>query len=232
MDCRIFEAMADDQWPQDGVVIRVNWPRGVFALLPATMILLALGFKAGQAISIAPSAVTEVPSAPKAESTLQFVADPASQGTDSRSPLNDLEVELRPADDTLVEHQSVRWAMTDPDLAAGETALPLGKAERDRSGARLVRATEAAKNQAALLLGKGERLRAEGDISGARLSLRRAAEGGNARAALSLGETYEGGADADPAMTRTWYEIAAELGSAEARQRLDRPASGNLPSRR
>jgi hypothetical protein len=154
------------------------------------------------------------------------------QAGDANCSNTDLEVELRLTDETLVEHQSVRWAMTDPDLATGETALPLGKVERDRSGARLVRATEAAKNQAALLLGKGERLRAEGDISGARPSLRRAAEAGNARAALSLGETHEGGADADPAMTRTWYEIAAELGSAKARQRIDRPASGNLPSRR
>jgi hypothetical protein len=55
----------------------------------------------------------------------------------------DLEVELRLADDTLVERRSVHRAMTDPELAAQETMLFLSKAEsllvqRDISAARLV----------------------------------------------------------------------------------------------
>jgi len=83
------------------------------------------------------------------------------------------------------------------------------------------------------VLSRAEDLLAEGDIPAARLSLRWAATAGNARAALLLGETYERclhyvgplrcGEDADRA-TRTWYEMAAKLGSAEARQRLDRLA--------
>jgi hypothetical protein len=128
----------------------------------------------------------------------------------------DFEVELRLADDTLVERRSVHRAMTDPELAAQETML---------------------------LLSKAEGLLVQRDISAARLALRRAANAGNARAALLLGGTYEGcllyprcDADADRTTARTWYEKAAKFGLEEARQRLDRLASEepgrDLPSRR
>ncbi len=242
MGRRVFEEVID-QWPQDVSEVRVNWPRVALALLPAAMILLALGFKGGQAISSAPSATTEVPSAPEAESTLQLVAEPWSQGTDSRSPLVplgifvsgprelvsaaaveiiglpsgsmlsvgrslgerwripagrlsgaailppqhfsgavDLEVELRLADDTLMERRSVRRAMTDPDPVTEDAVLPLRKVERDRSGPRLVRAAEAANAQVALLVGKATDLLAHGDISTARLMLQRAADLGSVEA--------------------------------------------------
>jgi hypothetical protein len=260
--------------PQDRPVKRVNWPRVAFAgLLAATVtILVTLRFQTTsernlQAVSGGPSAATEVSFPPKADlpSTLQLVAEPASEGTDSRWPLGifvrgpselasaaaieiiglpsgwalsagrplgnrwripapglssaailpprrffgavDLEVELRLADDTLVERRSVRRAMTDQELAAEETMLFVSRAES---------------------------MLVQGDISAARLGLRRAAEVGNARAALLLGETYEGclrypllrcSADADRATARAWYEMAAKYGSAEARQRLDRLGS-------
>jgi hypothetical protein len=32
-----FEAVIDHPWPQDGVVVRVNWPRVAFALLPGCL---------------------------------------------------------------------------------------------------------------------------------------------------------------------------------------------------
>ena len=67
----IFEEVID-QWPQDRPDIRVNWPRVALALVPAAMMLLALGFKGGQSISVTPSAAAKVPSAPEAESTLRF----------------------------------------------------------------------------------------------------------------------------------------------------------------
>jgi len=85
------------------------------------------------------------------------------------------------------------------------------------------------------VLSRAEDLLAEGDISAARLSLRRAAAAGNARAALLLGETYERclhylgplrcGEDADRATARTWYKMAADHGSSEALQRLNRLAA-------
>jgi hypothetical protein len=133
----------------------------------------------------------------------------------------DLEVELRLADDTLVEHRSVRRVTTDLRRAM----------------------TNAAAQETTLLIRKAEGLLVQRDISAARLVLRRAAETGDARAALLLGGTYEGcvlypspSCDADRATARIWYEVAAKFGSAEARQRLDRLASeklaGDLPSRR
>jgi hypothetical protein len=260
--------------PLDRPVKRVNWPRVAFAgLLAATVtVLVTLRFRTTsegnpQAVSGGPSAATEVSFPPNADlpSTLQLVAEPASEGTGSRWPLGifvrgpselasaaaieiiglpsgwtlsagrpignrwripapglssaeilpprrfsgavDLEVELRLADDTLVERRSVRRVMTDQELATEETMLFVSRAES---------------------------MLVQGDISAARLGLRRAAEVGNARAALLLGETYEGclrhpvlrcSADADRATARAWYEMAAKYGSAEARQRLDRLGS-------
>src|SRR5215468_8867053 len=91
----IFEPILDGPAPQDGVVVRVNWARVAVALVPATMILLAFGFKAGQGFSSAPSVVPEVQSAPKAESPLQLVAEPTSEGADSRLPLVPLGIFVR-----------------------------------------------------------------------------------------------------------------------------------------
>jgi hypothetical protein len=129
----------------------------------------------------------------------------------------DIAVELRLADDTLVARRSLHLAMmTDaPERATEKRMAP-------------ELATE--KTITIFLVKRAENLLAEGDVSAARLTLRRLAEAGNARAALLLGETY---ADADPATARTWYESAAKFGSDEARRRLDRRGSeeprGDLP---
>jgi TPR repeat protein len=129
----------------------------------------------------------------------------------------DLAAELRLADDTLVDRRLVRRARIDPGLGT---------------------------DQAMLLLKVAEGLLDAGDISAARLVLRRAVEAGNARAALLLGETYDGcllrrsycSADADRAAARNWYEVANAFGSTDARERLDRLARdelrGDLPGRR
>lgn len=130
----------------------------------------------------------------------------------------DIAVELRLADDTLVERRSVRLAMV--------TDAPEHPTEKRM-------APELATDKGILFLNKGEDLLIQRDFSAARLVLRRLAEDGNAHAALLLGETYEGclhyplqcSADANPATARSWYEKAAKLGSAEARRRLDRLAS-------
>jgi hypothetical protein len=70
-----------------------------------------------------------------------------------------------------------------------------------------------------------------GDISAARLALRRAANSGHASAALVLGMTFDPqflaeqgviGFAPEPAQARAWYERAVELGSPEATRRLER----------
>ena len=82
----------------------------------------------------------------------------------------------------------------------------------------------------AVLLQRGKDLIAQGDIAGARVTLKRAAEANHAEAALALASTYDPfvlrelkvyGFSADAAMARAWYERAKELGSAVAPRRLE-----------
>jgi hypothetical protein len=84
--------------------------------------------------------------------------------------------------------------------------------------------------EAVVLLRRGMDLIASGDISAARLVLRRAVDANDAEAALALGATYDPfvlrklrvyGLTADPAMARVWYEKAKELGSEAATRRLE-----------
>jgi hypothetical protein len=85
----------------------------------------------------------------------------------------------------------------------------------------------------AMLIRRAEDFLTTGDLSAARLFLRRAAGAGHAQAALALGLTFDPGFLAeqgvlgfapDPAQARSWYERAVELGSSEAARRLERLA--------
>jgi hypothetical protein len=80
------------------------------------------------------------------------------------------------------------------------------------------------------LLRRGESYAKHGDISAARMVLKRAAETGDARATLALGETYDPivlrrlgavGVHPEPDQVRYWYEKSAAAGSAEAAKRLN-----------
>jgi hypothetical protein len=82
----------------------------------------------------------------------------------------------------------------------------------------------------AILIRRGEQLIETGDISSARLLLRRAAEARDARAAFALAGTYDPlllsklgvyGFGPDVSAARHWYQKAAEFGSREASARLD-----------
>jgi hypothetical protein len=84
-------------------------------------------------------------------------------------------------------------------------------------------------DEIAVLIKRGKDFLANGDVSSARLLLRRAAEAGNAEAALALGSTFDPrvigrlgaiGVQTDPGMARQWYQKAAQLGSDVAVQRL------------
>jgi hypothetical protein len=89
------------------------------------------------------------------------------------------------------------------------------------------------RDELAGLVKRGQTLLAEGDISSARLLLRRAAEAGDAAAALTLAGTYDRaelaklkviGVAHDHAQAKAWYKKAAEHGSAEAVRRLQQLA--------
>jgi Sel1 repeat len=90
-------------------------------------------------------------------------------------------------------------------------------------------ATHLDAGEIASLVNRGTDSLKSGDVSSARLLLRRAAEAGSASAALMLGTTYDPlalqqlgaiGVVPDVAQARQWYEKAAELGSDAASQRL------------
>ncbi len=89
------------------------------------------------------------------------------------------------------------------------------------------------RDELAGLVKRGQTLLAEGDISSARLLLRRAAEAGDAAAALMLAGTYDRaelaklkviGVAHDHAQAKVWYKKAVEHGSAEAVRRLQQLA--------
>ena len=90
------------------------------------------------------------------------------------------------------------------------------------------------RDELASLLKRGEDLINSGDLSSARLALRRAAEAGDARAALLLAGTYDPNLldklgfqehAADVALARLWYQRAQQFGSAEAPRRLQQLAT-------
>jgi len=167
----------------------------------------------------------------------------------------DLAVELRLADDTLVERRSVRRGRI-AQARATESGQPIERVRSMEAPSTSAFsedniAEQVASNigepdseQIVLLLRVAEGLFAAGDLSAARTLLRRAAKAGNARAALLLGETYDpgfsgrfgvGSQHTSPAAARAWYEVARGFGSFDARRRLNRLAHdepwGDLPSR-
>lgn len=103
--------------------------------------------------------------------------------------------------------------------ARGETSAPAPAADPPRPAAQPVRLTA---DEIAMLVNRGKEFLASGDVSSARLLLRRAADAGNAEGALALGSTFDPvviarlgaiGVEADAAKARQWYEKAAALGS-------------------
>jgi hypothetical protein len=118
----------------------------------------------------------------------------------------DLAVELRLADDTLVDRHVVRreWAQRDaPTKVSIEP--PLGDDPA----------------QISELCRRGEELLSTGDIAAARLLLERSARAGSPRAAFMLGTSYDPkvlkylgvrGVPADVASARNWYGKAKDLG--------------------
>jgi hypothetical protein len=161
----------------------------------------------------------------------------------------DLAVELRLADDTVADHQSLRltWVETPKTattIAAAQTtagAAPAGTGSTDNrpretpnSQATNVPLRRLDRQEIADLLKRGEEFVAAGNLGPARLALRRAAEAGDSQAAFVLATTYDPilletrrviGVVPDIAMARAWYEKAKEFGSTDASLRLGLLAS-------
>lgn len=159
----------------------------------------------------------------------------------------DLAVELRFADDALVDRKSLRlrWLRMRtvvPDQiesvggipvsrVAAKQAMPTPVAATDQNANPRAVASQLPHEQIELLVTRSQELISQGDVGAARILLRRAAEARDARATLALGATYDPvmltilraqGVAADPSMARDWYKKASEFGSQEAQERLDR----------
>jgi len=128
----------------------------------------------------------------------------------------DLTLELRLADNTVVDRKSLQLEWS------GQSALGTGKS--------LPPGGDAA--EIAVKMKTGTELMASGDIAAARMMFRRAAEAGEAAGAFALAETYDpvvlrklgtiGGITSDIAMAQSWYEKARDLGSTTAPGRIVR----------
>ena len=134
----------------------------------------------------------------------------------------DYTVALRLPDGTLADTQTMRLEWRD------NNATP--NAEPPSTGRRLD------PDELTTLLKRGQELFETGDLSSARLLLRRAAEARDPRAALILAATYDPivlkelgvyGAAPDVAMAQAWYEKAREFGSREAPRRLELLQTGS-----
>ena len=127
---------------------------------------------------------------------------------------------------TPAESAAPRWPDSPAPRAPVESSAPRApSAAADASAARALDPEEIA-----VLLRRGEQLIETGDLSSARLLLRRAAEARDGRAAFALAGTYDPlvlgklgvyGFTPDVAAARHWYQKAAEFGSREASARLD-----------
>jgi hypothetical protein len=140
---------------------------------------------------------------------------PATDAANARPPV-DLEMALA--------ERARRAANREPAAAASQATTPdfvTRQLDRDELAAMLRRAGDFIKS---------------GDLSSARLLLRRAAEAGSEEAALTLAGTFDpnvlaarGFQDgaADIGLARLWYERAAQFGSSEAPQRLRQLANSS-----
>jgi hypothetical protein len=157
----------------------------------------------------------------------------------------DLAVELRLADDTVVDRRSLRlrWPRMQPVASApiepaGGMAISdhvpnkamAALAPTDQDGIHHPVETRLDHQQIELLIARSQELISQGDFGAARTLLQRAAEARDARATLALGATYDPimlailrvqGVAADTSLARDWYKKASDFGSREAQERLN-----------
>jgi hypothetical protein len=142
----------------------------------------------------------------------------------------DIGLELRLADDTIVDRRSMRleWLGVNKMTALAPADTRSAAAEPQTAEPRVPPRPEQ-RQALASLVSRGKGLLRDGDFSSARLILQRAADAGDADAALTLGSSYDPiiltrlglrSQVANVDLARTWYEKAQEFGSTEASARL------------
>lgn len=142
----------------------------------------------------------------------------------------DVVVDVHAANDHKLASQAMRLEWVQLPLAAVRADTSTREDRPPASQAPAMKLT-LQPDELALLLRRGQDMLKLGDISGARLVLRRAAEAGSSDAALMLASTFDPivlrelgvlGFAADLGQALSWYEKASALGSGEAKRRLDR----------
>jgi len=127
-----------------------------------------------------------------------------------------LALELRLADDTVADRQSLQLEWARASAAAPTAAAQPPPQHLDAA-------------EIALLMKRGAELAANGNIGAARMMFQPAAEAGEPTAAFALAETYDPaaleklgakGITSDIALAQRWYERAKALGSTAAPERL------------
>jgi TPR repeat protein len=173
---------------------------------------------AGKAAAPPQNAATEPTMRDVTEQSDTSAPAPTAPATDAANARPPVDLETAPAD------RARRAANREAAAAASQTTAPdfvTRQIDRDELAAMLRRAGDFIKS---------------GDLSSARLLLRRAAEAGSEEAALTLAGTFDpnvlaarGFQDgaADIGLARLWYERAAQFGSSEAPQRLRQLANSS-----
>ena len=168
------------------------------------------GMDALQRLAAAPSFSSDQQHSPPAVPAPRHdraAAQPGLQSEPARSPPSIV------AAATAVEHKT-------PDA----TNIP--PSAQSKAATMITRQIDA--DEVTSLIARGEELIDTGDLSSARLLLRRAAEAGNARAAFALAGTFDPNVlakhgsqelGADPDMAHLWYERARALGADDAPER-------------
>jgi serine/threonine protein phosphatase 1 len=197
-------------------------------------------------ISGLPEGMTISTGRPLGTGAWRILADEVADATINPPPgfggAIDLTVELRLADDTVIDHGSLHREWPQPPAAATASVAPAdtvsaNSADHETSAASgpnqnaVSSAADSQLDHAQIdfLIERSQSFLSEGDVVSARIQLRRAAEARDARAALALGATYDpimlailkvNGVAADVSQARYWYQKAKEYGSLEAAQRL------------
>jgi hypothetical protein len=142
-------------------------------------------------------------------------------------------VDLQGAGDQILDRRwrRLEWTAAGPArAAAAPTAQTAPSAPTPAAPVAPTVAGTLEPEEIAILIRRGEQFLQTGDLSSARLLLRRAAEARDARAAFALAGTYDPlvlsklgvyGIVADATAARHWYQRAVELGLPEASARLD-----------
>jgi hypothetical protein len=192
-------------------------PSGTITPVPVRSVAMsATAAKAppAQSASVEP-AMQDAVERPDTSAPASAPITPVIDAANARPPVD---LETAPAD------RARRAANREAAAAASQTTAPdfvTRQIDRDELAAMLRRAGDFIKS---------------GDLSSARLLLRRAAEAGSEEAALTLAGTFDpnvlaarGFQDgaADIGLARLWYERAAQFGSSEAPQRLRQLANSS-----